>query len=62
MDFHIDFWDGHIRTQVWTHKSAEAAVSATHASKSKNVPENRHPDGGHPQSVDSTTELTDRTQ
>lgn len=37
-----------------THKSTEAAVSAAHPSKSEDVPEYCHPDGGHPQSVDGT--------
>lgn len=37
-----------------THKGAEAALSAAHASQSENVPENSHADGSHAQSVDST--------
>lgn len=36
------------------YKSAEAAISATHASKSKDIPENRHTDGSHAQSIDCT--------
>lgn len=36
------------------YKSAEAAISATHASKSKDIPENRHTDRSHAQSIDCT--------
>lgn len=37
-----------------THKSAEAALSATNASQAEDIPEYPHPDRSHAQSVDGT--------
>lgn len=42
-----------------THKGAEAALSAAHASQSENVPENSHADRSHAQSVDSAVDSQD---
>lgn len=49
-----------ICSQVWTHKSTEATISATHTSESKDVPEYRHADGRHPQSVERTAGVADK--
>lgn len=43
-----------------THKGAEAALSAAHASQSENVPENSHADRSHAQSVDSAVDSQDK--